>query len=289
MYSYSKKIVTLILTMALCLPILLFAMPIQAQTTCGALDVAFIVDDTGSMGNAISNVSSSIVTIIDEIDNASSGNYQLALVTFRDDVTVRNDLASGNRASVEANVMSLVANAGNDVPEASDEALNTVVNGLDAADRPGNQTGNFNGTFRSEATKIAILVTDAPPGGFDDEFVVGVDDVNANARALEALGRGIQISAVYIGISSSSSQPFVAGLPTEEIMMNYASVTGGVYILGGVDGSGTANAISTIIAECGGSPPPAVPEPLTIILVGSGAAALGAYARKRRNEAGVTG
>lgn len=220
--------------------------PVSAQepTFCGPMDVAFVIDTTGSMGTSIDNVKTGLGTILGQLATASGGDLQLALVTFKDDVTVWDDLAAGNGASVSANILGLFASGGAGYAESSDEALNTAINGLDVADRPlGLQTGDFNGTWRPAAVKIAILVTDAPPGGFDDLYTPGVDDVNANARALEAAGAGILISAVYIDY----------GFPDPDsvaVMMDYATTTGGFY-LEDTDGSGTAAAVETIIAGCG--------------------------------------
>lgn len=212
---------------------------------CGPMDVAFIIDDTGSMGAAIANVKADSVSLLAQIDAASGGDDQLALVSFKDSVQVIEDLAAGNDAAVSAGIAGLVASGGNNLPEASDEALNTVINGLDAADRaPGQQTGDFNGTFRAGAVKIAILVTDALPGGFDDAYTAGVDDANAHARALEAAAAGILISAIYVPTDGVDALEAA-------IMTDYATTTGGTFTQTNADGTGTAAAISAIIDDCG--------------------------------------
>ncbi|MGH2402405.1 MAG: hypothetical protein ACRDE6_06805, partial [Candidatus Limnocylindria bacterium] len=109
----------------------------------------------------------------------------------------------------------------------------------------GQQNGDFDGVFRAAAVKIVILVTDALPGGFDDTFTAGVDDVNAHARALEAAGAGILISAIYVPTDGSDAAEAA-------IMMDYATTTGGAFIETNADGTGTANAIASIIENCGG-------------------------------------
>lgn len=212
---------------------------------CGPMDVAFVIDDTGSMGGAIDNVKAETASLLAQIDAASGGDDQLALVTFKDTVSVLEDLAAGNQAAVSAGIAGLVAFGGAGAPEASDEALNTVVNGLDVADRAaGQQTGDFDGTFRAGAVKIVILVTDALPGGFDDAYTAGVDDVNAHARALEALAAGILISAIYVPTGAVDALEAA-------IMMDYATTTGGTFTQTNADGTGTADAISAIIESCG--------------------------------------
>lgn len=212
---------------------------------CGPMDVAFIIDDTGSMGGAIDNVKAESASLLAQIDAASGGDDQLALVSFKDSVNVIADLAAGNEAAVAAGIAGLVAIGGANLPEASDEALNTVVNGLDVADRAaGQQTGDFDGTFRAGAVKIAILVTDALPGGFDDLYTAGVDDVNAHARALDAAAAGILISAIYVPTDGVDALEAA-------IMMDYATTTGGTFTQTNADGTGTGDAIASIIEACG--------------------------------------
>ncbi|MEO6085758.1 MAG: VWA domain-containing protein, partial [Umezawaea sp.] len=174
---------------------------------------------------------------------ASGGDYQLGLVTFKDTVSVVNDLAPNNAVAVTNYVTNtLAAGGGSSEPEASDEAVNTAVNRLPAAGRP--QVGNFSGVWRSNATKFVVLVTDARPGGFDDTYAAGTDNVNAAARATEALGAGIKISAVYVPTSATYSPTIVP------IMQNYATTTGGTFVQAQADGTGTATAIQRFLSDC---------------------------------------
>jgi hypothetical protein len=78
---------------------------------------------------------------------------------------------------------------------------------------------------------------------------VGNDDVNANAQALAASTAGIKISAIHV--PSPGGAFYDAEIAP--IMTNYANETGGKYLLTAQDGSGTADAISDIIAACGSS------------------------------------
>ncbi|HEX4950001.1 MAG TPA: hypothetical protein VFZ34_25265, partial [Blastocatellia bacterium] len=129
------------------------------------------------------------------------------------------------------------------IPEASDEALNTVINALPAAGRP--QNVNFSPAFRDRAFKVIILLTDAVPGGFDDTFVVGVDDANAHTFAEQAKNKNIKISSIYVPTYPEDTAQ------VRPIMQDYATTTAGFYLETNRDGTGTANAIKTIIAGCG--------------------------------------
>ncbi|WP_367130920.1 vWA domain-containing protein [Saccharothrix sp. HUAS TT1] len=213
-----------------------------AVSKCGPLDVAFVLDDTGSMGGAIANLKTGINAIVNDVVTASGGDYQLGLVTFKDNVTVHNNLAPGNAAAVTNYITNtLAAGGGSGEPEASDEALNTVVNNRAAAGRP--QNVDFNGTWRSNAMKFVVLVTDARPGGFDDAHTAA-DVANAAQWANDALSRGIKISSVYVPTSALYT-PVIT-----PIMQNYATTTGGIFLQATSTGAGTADAIRKFLSDC---------------------------------------
>ncbi|MFD1148562.1 vWA domain-containing protein [Saccharothrix hoggarensis] len=213
-----------------------------AASRCGPLDVTFVLDDTGSMGGAITNLKAGINSIVNDVVTASGGDYQLGLVTFKDNVSVHSDLAPGNAAAVTNHVTNtLAAGAGSGEPEASDEALNTVINNLAAAGRP--QNVDFDGVWRSNAMKFVVLVTDARPGGFDDVHAAA-DVANASARANDAVARGIKVSSVYVPTSAAFSGTITP------IMQNYATTTGGAFVQASANGTGTATAIQQFLADC---------------------------------------
>ena len=197
------------------------------------------------MNGAIDNIKSGIASIATDVVDASGGDYQMGLVSFKDDVETDVDLAPGNAAAIQAGIAALTATDGFNLPEASDAALDTVVNGNSAGSDAGPCNAPFNSAgFRAGATKIAVLLTDNSPGGCNDTFTV--DDENNAARvASDAAANNIRVSAIY---NSDSPAPVTAG-----IMTNYAAETGGVYINTPGDGAGTSGAIQDIIDACGRS------------------------------------
>jgi hypothetical protein len=222
-----------------------FSSVAQAQTApfCGPMDVVFVVDDTGSMGGAIANVKAGIASIANDVVLASGGDYQMGLVSFKDNVQTDVDLAPGNQAAIQAGITALSASGGAGGPEASDAALDTVVNGTSAGSDAGPCNQPFNSVgFRAGAVKIAVMLTDNLPGGCNDSFTA-VDVANAARVANDSAGANILISAIY---NASSPSATVAG-----IMTNYAATTGGVYVNTPSNGDGTAAAIEGIIAACG--------------------------------------
>lgn len=211
--------------------------------TCECLDIVFVIDDTGSMGPAINNVKAGITSIL-ILAEATCDSVQAGLITFKDNVEVDVDLTT-NLAAVQAAILALVATGGLNEPEASNEALREAVT---AAGTTCPKIGDFTfSSWRDGCCKIAILVTDARPGTCDDAYVVGVDDIDANAVAVAAVGNNIKIGAIYTETFLGFSGTIIP------IMLNYAAVTGGVYGQTPADGSGTADAIEQIILDCVGT------------------------------------
>ena len=210
------------------------------RDSCDCLDLVLVIDDTGSMSGAIANVQAGMLDII-RLAEDTCNDVAAGLVTFKDEVEVDVALTS-DLSLVTAAVNSLFAVGGDNEPEASDEALREVFTSTVCT-----LIGDFDpDAWREGCCKVTILVTDARPGGCDDDYTDGVDDVNAHARALEAAGLDIAIGAVFVP---------TFGDPTGDItpiMVDYAATTGGVFGQTAADGGGTANAIEQIILNCVG-------------------------------------
>lgn len=240
--TQTRTILCLLLTIiALIAGVIVGQSPAKAQ--CGSMDVAFVIDDTSSLQSSLDNIKAELKTILDDIQRASNNNYRLALVTFKDDVTVRVNFSDNNRDEISTQILALTASGGTRIPEASDEALNTVINSLQGGFRP--QNGNFTPAFRDGAFKLIILLTDAPPGGFDDTYTPGVDDKNAHDFAVQAKNKNIKISAIYVPTFPEDTALI------RPIMQDYANTTAGFYLETNRNGTGTAAAIKTIIGGCG--------------------------------------
>lgn len=199
---------------------------------CGPMDIAFAVDDTGSMGGAIDNVKSELPNIISTALSASGGDLRLGLMTFKDDVSVLHTLTA-NIPLVQASIVGITASGGGGAPEASDIAKDTAINNLDGFDEP----------WGGSAVKILILITDAPPGGMDD--VKDPADVdNMHNVALNALSKGILVSDVFVPTAGDYDGQ-------RAILQDDSSTSGGVFTETAPTGEGTGAAISEIIKNCG--------------------------------------
>mmetsp|Transcript_76548 Transcript_76548/g.219617 ORF Transcript_76548/g.219617 Transcript_76548/m.219617 type:complete len:477 (-) Transcript_76548:974-2404(-) len=122
------------------------------------LDLVFIVDCTGSMGSYIHAAQTNIRRIMEKIVAFEKTNARFGLVAYRDHppqdrtyVTRTFDFTS-SRKTMQSNVDWMSAAGGGDGPEA-------VTAGLKAA---------IDMDWRKEATKVVILIADAPPHGLGE-------------------------------------------------------------------------------------------------------------------------
>ncbi|MBI4344161.1 MAG: VWA domain-containing protein [Euryarchaeota archaeon] len=228
---------------------------------CGPIDLTIALDDTGSMGGAIGSIKAELPTIISTATTASGGDLKVGYITFKDDVTVHNELTT-NISAVLASINATFASGGAGGPEASDEAKNTAVNNLPAGTRAdsagfnGTQTGNYTTPYRANATKIVVLITDAPPGGFND-FQDLADNIALNTtHALTALNKSIKVSDVFVPTGGD-----YAGQAA--LLASDANISGGAFITTAANGSGTGEAITSIIAACGGVVTPSLEGRMT--------------------------
>ena len=202
------------------------------KNCCGPIDIAFALDVTGSMGNV--KINAIRESVMENIVN-SKRDYRLGLVTFEDWVTVRENFSKNNFYSFDNILENIKIGNGAGDPEASDEALNTIINAL--AEREG-QEGSFAPGFEEndKVDKMAILITDAPPGGFDD-FYSSSDTINALKVARQAKDKNIKISAINYNLDDIQE------------MQSYARITGGIYKKTAGIGS-FKDALDTIIYKC---------------------------------------
>jgi hypothetical protein len=129
---------------------------VQLAATCKAsndVDIAFVVDATGSMGDEIQYLKSELTDVITRAKAINPElNYNMASVFYQDIgdnyVTVQQQF-SNNLSDLNNFIASKGADGGGDFPEAVDQALSVAIHELN---------------WRSNArTKILFLVLDAPP------------------------------------------------------------------------------------------------------------------------------
>ncbi|GGF21609.1 hypothetical protein GCM10011383_36530 [Hymenobacter cavernae] len=198
------------------------------------VDIAFVIDDTGSMSEEISSVINIVQRKITALSTSASGcGYVYQLITFKDAPNPRQPTT--DLTVIRQQVAALVASGGGDCPEASVEAIGAVLENV-----------KDNGTV--------FVATDAAPHA-------GVDLPGTIARAS---ARTISISTILSGDCTPVASRAVAtaqltASPTEEptpFSDNHdpnGSTTGGARVSQAAAVNYTAlEAFSALAAETGG-------------------------------------
>ena len=225
-----------------------------AAPCTNGMDVAFIVDYTGSMGGEIDAVKTGIASIISTIDTASgANNYRLGLVTADENKSglptyntstdylalpasqrIINTGAGGHYQFITAWEMFQDNNNTSFTTQ-----LNKLNSGAPTAGVPlgqGDDTpeptdmalgqvieaSNFLNAFRSNVAKYCIIMTDAPAGGDDDVFNA-VDYARIGSLTTTALNNGIKVFVLGAGVNAT----YVSGGTTVYPWREIATNTGG--------------------------------------------------------------
>jgi hypothetical protein len=151
-----------------CLRSLLRGEPVT--NTSNLLDLIFVIDTTGSMGDDIDEVKRNALAILERI-TASEADWRIGIVTYRDHPGYGGDSGdypsyvdldfSTNPSQIQSAINAIEVNGGGDTPE-------SVYSGLMTA---------LEFEWRNGAKKAIVLMGDAPP--HDPEPVTGLqmDDV----------------------------------------------------------------------------------------------------------------
>ncbi|CAF0873128.1 unnamed protein product [Rotaria sordida] len=180
------------------------------------LDLAFIIDATGSMGSYIKSAQENMRNIIQDIIISERCLLNVALILYRDHppqdrtfIIQVNDFTNDSEQA-KANIDLASASGGGDGPEAMTPALHAAVHTL---------------TWRKNAVKIAILIADAPPHGLDPMGDGWPDGDPSGHDPMECVGllaeRGITLYTVGCEPATISYRDFFMAL---------AFKTGGQYI-----------------------------------------------------------
>lgn len=180
------------------------------------VDIAFMVDATGSMGDEISYLKAELTDIMGKVKaNHPKLTLNLGSVFYRDhhdDYLTRISKLSNDITRTTNFIAEQSANGGGDYPEAVDEGLEKAVNEL--------------GWSKDARARILFVILDAPPHQTQNEIM---KIQNAIASAAE---KGIRIVPITAsGIDKS----------TEFLMRSMALATNGTYVFL-TDHSGVGNA-----------------------------------------------
>ncbi|WFD34058.1 hypothetical protein MCUN1_000886 [Malassezia cuniculi] len=187
----------------------MFGVPAQASAptpppprAANALDLIFIIDATGSMGSYIASATRNIETICDKIVESellsAPGALRVGLISYRDHppqdhvYIVRNFGFAKDVQEMKSHLKSLFAAGGGDGPEAATAALAAAV------ELP----------WRTDAAKMAILVTDAPPHGIGE---YGDGFPNGSPDGADPLDLARRMAAAGISLFVVACEPALSG------------------------------------------------------------------------------
>ncbi|MEO8808591.1 MAG: vWA domain-containing protein, partial [Burkholderiaceae bacterium] len=142
------------------------------------LDLVFMIDATGSMGDEIDKLKSSMRAMAEQIALLpGQPDICYGLVAYRDRgdafLTRTHDFTN-DLGAFQTLLAKVQAQGGGDTPEALNEALHEVVHGL---------------AWRTDATRLVVMVADAPP-----HLDYGGPQYDTDMQA--ALAKGIKLFAV---------------------------------------------------------------------------------------------
>lgn len=183
------------------LQVVIAAAPLPSRAK---LDLVFMVDTTGSMGDEIDKLRDSLQGIVREIGKLPSRpDICLGLVAYRDrgdEYFVRSWDLTGNVGAFQQVLDGVQANGGGDYPEAMNEAFAHAVQAL-----------NWRGP---STTRLLLTLADAPPQ-------MGYPPPRYEQTMLAALGKGIKVLSV-----AASGQDTTG----EIVQRQMAQYTGGRFI-----------------------------------------------------------
>ncbi|KAH3712519.1 uncharacterized protein LOC127858606 [Dreissena polymorpha] len=179
------------------------------------LDIAFIMDTTGSMGPYIETARNNIKRVVQEITEISESHIRFALIEYRDHKPEENTYVYRKQdftpsvTTMQSWLEKSEANGGGDLPEAVAVAL---------------YAGSSLSWYDS-AVKIAVLIADAPPHGlvssgdrWPDGDPLGIDPVKMAYR----------MARIGITLYSVGCEPSI--LPYKDFFQALAYIAGGQYV-----------------------------------------------------------
>jgi Mg-chelatase subunit ChlD len=199
------------------------------------LDLAFIVDTTGSMGGLISSAQQQMIRMMRELLKAAEVDLRLGVVEYRDHppqdkLPFRTHQFTSSLEHAQKTINALKPEGGGDGPE-------SVLDGVSAA--------CSKLLWRKHARRIAVLVGDAPPHG-----------VGANGDAFpKGCPCGKTVESVTAEAEEASVVVYALGLTREphmiEAFTRLSTMTGGEFFASGQGNAAIERLKDILAAEFG--------------------------------------
>ncbi|HEY0680206.1 MAG TPA: T9SS type A sorting domain-containing protein [Chitinophagaceae bacterium] len=216
------------------------------------VDILFLIDDTGSMGEEISGVRNFLTAVLAGFSAADCGKV-FQLVTYKDNVTVRPPTTDLN--VIRTQVAALFASGGGDCPEASMQAFDAIYNTIKNSGRIFHATDasphSGTGVLRS------IIVAALQLRGVKIDNIVSGDCVSSSGSVaagspLTNNDQGIPFSdnndpTTTGGGVVSSLAAFEGPFSSIEVFSSMSAETGGVFAF--IPQVNTGNALDRLLYE----------------------------------------
>lgn len=161
----------------------------QALPARPRLDVLFLLDATGSMGDEIGQIQQTIVSIAERIDAMQPRpELRLGLVAYRDrgdEYVTRAYDFTGDVATFRDQLLQVRAGGGGDDPESLNEGLHVAIQQMGWAD---------------DAVRLTFLVADAPP------HLDYAQDYDYVAELMAATARGVKVYTIAASNSGDEAE-----------------------------------------------------------------------------------
>jgi len=183
-------------------------------TSQDPLDLAFIMDTTGSMSSYIETARKNIRRVVDEISQSQRQSIRFALVEYRDHppedrtYVVRKHDFTSSVSTMKSWLDASRATGGGDTPEAVADALYEATTL----------------SWRQSAVKIAVLISDAPPHGLDSSYGSGPQV----ATTYDPIKEATRLAKQGVTLYSVGCEPDI--VPYRDFFMALAFIAGGQYI-----------------------------------------------------------
>lgn len=170
--------------------------PLPAAAASRVVEVAFVLDTTGSMSGLIDGAKKKIWSIANTIvDQYPNAEIRFGLVGYRDigdEYVTKHYALTTDTQSIYAKLLEFQADGGGDTPESVNEALDVAVTKLGWSKKSPNTDQRI--------TRIIFLVGDAPP------HMDYKQDRKYPAVIAEAVQKGITVNTVQAGDMDSTTQ-----------------------------------------------------------------------------------
>jgi hypothetical protein len=172
----------------------------KAQTEINALDLAFVVDTTGSMRGLIAAAQRQMITMLDALSRTAGVAMRLGVVEYRDHppqdpLVYRAHGLTADLATARKTIDGLEAAGGGDTPE-------SVLDGVLATCRELK--------WREHARRIAVLVGDSPPhgvGAHGDGFPRGCP-CGETIESVTAAAEEARVTFYALGLTHAVTESF---------------------------------------------------------------------------------